>query len=185
MSQAVSAPITGACALSGGKSAKATEMSAGNVGRESPSRRAVLAGAALLSLAGPALAASNEPGADRSAWDHACHEYRRLKLRMDAYYALGPFAWLNDDYDRAKLQEAHDPATFDAALTALRAEEDAQMQYYRPVTAAAVTLIKTPAPDLDAVTIKIQAHKDMIEGMIDEERQSWVYIDADLRRLVL
>lgn len=36
MSQAVSAPITGAHVFTGGKSDKATDMSAGIVGRESP-----------------------------------------------------------------------------------------------------------------------------------------------------
>lgn len=184
MSQAVAAPSTGDPIVTGGKSVKSTTLSAENVGQKSPSRRAVLAGLALAS-ATPVLAQAATGGPDRSDWDRAYHEYRRLKLRMDAYYALGPFDWVNEEYEDAKRLKQSNPDAFDMADAALRAEESVQGDYFRPATDAAVALIQIAAPDLDAVAIKIQVHKDMIAGMIDEEKNSWSCIEADLRRLAL
>lgn len=182
MSQAVAAPSTGDPIVTGGISANGTVLSAGNAGQKSPSRRAVLAGLAMAS-ATPVLAQAATGGPDRSDWDRAYHEYRRLKLRMDAYYALGPFDLVNEEYEDAKRSKESDPDAFDRADAALRAEEEAQGDYYRPATDAAVTLIRIAAPDLDAVAIKIQVHKDMIAGMIDEEKMTWSCIETDLRRL--
>jgi len=147
----------------------------------SVSRRAALSIAAVTPLA-PALAAV-PPTPDRAAWDRAYHEYRRLKLRMDAYYALGPMYWLNEEYEHARRDEARDPDAYDAAHDALRSEEEKQVSYYQPVSSAARILVRTPAPDLDAVAAKLQAHKDMIEGCLADEKQTWTFIESDLRRL--
>lgn len=147
----------------------------------SVSRRVALSIAATVPLT-PALAVAS-PAPDRAAWAHAYQEYRRLKLRMDAYYALGPMHWLNEEYEYARRQEENDPETYDAATAALRAEENEQVRYYKPVTVAALALVQLPAPDLDAIATKMQVHKDTLEGMIDHEKITWGCIEDDLRRL--
>lgn len=147
------------------------------------SRRAALSLTAAVPMA-PALATA-APLPDRAAWDHAYHEYRRLKLRMDAYYALGPMHWLNEEYEYARRDEERDPDAYDVAYDALRSEEEKQVSYYQPVSSAARILVRTPAPDLDAVAAKLQAHKDMIEGCVADEKQTWAFIESDLRRLAL
>lgn len=149
----------------------------------SVSRRVALSMAATAPVL-PALAAV-PPSSDRAAWDRAYHEYRRLKLRMEAYYALGPMHWLNEEYEFARREELRDPEAYEAAHDALRSEEEKQLSYYQPASFAARVLVKTPAPDLDAVAAKMQAHKDMIEGCIDYEKQTWTFIESDLRRLAI
>lgn len=147
------------------------------------SRRAALSMAAAIPVI-PAMAATQLP-VDRAAWDSAYHEYRRLKLRMDAYYTLGPMHWANEDHQYEKMNKESDPAALAAADTVLRAEEDAQEPYYRPVSVAALALMKIAAPDLDAVAAKMQVHKDIVDGLIEGERDTWDCIEADLRRLAL
>jgi len=181
MSQAVSAPITGDLSVAPGKSPNFAGMSPGFTEQESPSRRAVLAGM-MLAPAAPALAASVPASPDRSAWDRAYHEYRRLRLRMDAYYALGPMNWANEAFCLAKLNRDEEPEKFDEAADALRNEEGETGRYYKPVDAAAIALVRMPAPDLDAVAFKIKLHDDHLSAS-DDEKIAWAYIEDDLRRL--
>ncbi|WP_313332146.1 hypothetical protein [Sphingobium yanoikuyae] len=146
------------------------------------SRRVALSMAAAVS-ASPALAAA-APVHDRAAWDRAYHEYRRLRLRMDAYYKLGPFNWANEEHTQARLSKATDPNRFSAADRELRSEEERQAEYYRPVDAMALELINIPAHDLDAVAIKMKLHDDHLAAS-EHDRVAWGQIEIDLRRLAL
>lgn len=119
---------------------------------------------------------------DRSAWDRAHHEYRRLRLRMDAYYALGPMDWANEAYRQANIYRTTEPEKFEQAINALHAEEEEQARYYEPVDAAAITLVRMPAPDLDAVAFKIKLHEDHLAAT-KIDRITWACIEDDLRRL--
>ena len=145
-------------------------------------RRAALSIAAAVPVA-PALAAGSTLP-DRDTWDRACHEYRRLKLLMDAYYALGPLNWANEEYSRAKRWEGTGSKRYELADQHLRREEDEQDQYYKPVDAAALTLMQIPAPDLNAVALKIKLHDKHLAGT-DDEQVAWRFIADDLRRLAL
>ena len=180
MSQAVAAPSTGDPIVTGGKSANSTELSAGKSAARSPSRRDLLAGAGLAMLA-PAAAASTASGV-RAAWDNALYEYHRLKIRQDAYYAIGPMDWVSEAYTVASIQKVADPVGFERAFAAVRAEEDASYRIYEPTRDAAIALVKTPAPDLDAVRFKMTLHKDHLESTANE-RLAWSCIVADLERL--
>lgn len=120
---------------------------------------------------------------DRSAWDRALYEYRRLKLRMDAYYEIGPYAWANEAHSYAAPNRISDPGTADAALAALRVEEDRSDQFYLLVTEAVLALIALPAPDLDSVSIKIDLHKRHLDGLFVHEQETWPAIETDLARL--
>lgn len=179
MSQAVAAPNTGDPFLTGGKSAKATDNSTGIVGSQSPTRRAVLGAMALAPIAAGSVA-SAAPAL--SAWASAYHEYRRLRLLMQAYYDLGPMNWVSEDYLRLKLVKGLDPAILATAAAALQQQEDQTERYYGPVRDAARALMRLPAPDLDAVAVKMGLHKDDLEGTDDHEL-AWTCIQSDLERL--
>lgn len=148
------------------------------------SRRAAIGALATVpaALTPAALAASIPAPSDRSAWDRAYYEYRLLRLRMDAYYALGPFEWANEAFVLAQIMKATEPEKFEDAAKKLDAQEAEQLRYYKPVDAVALALVKMPAPDLDAVTVKLQLHKDHLEGT-DNDRITWACIEDDLTRL--
>lgn len=84
MSQAVAAPSTGDPFLKGGKSANATGTPRGNIGRQSPSRRAVLAGMLLAPAAAaiPTVVAASD---NTSMWDEALRGWRKADADYDAF----------------------------------------------------------------------------------------------------
>lgn len=182
MSQAAAAPSTGEPFVTGGKSAISTDLSAGKIGAASPSRRAVLTGVAIASAA-VVLPAVASPPTDRMAWDRAVHEYRRLKLRMEAYYTLGPSEWVNEACKMAKLTHGQGSEQHLKAKEAAYAEEDQGEGYWGPVDAAALILVELPEPDLDAVAMKIQLHKGHLESTTEHDRLAWSCIERDLARL--
>lgn len=151
---------------------------------ETVGRRDLLAGLALAAattaLTVPAAAAV----ADRSVWDRAAYEYRRLKLRKDAYYSLGPMDWVNERYAIAHMERGSDPEECARAFEAVGEEERVCAQYYGPVDAAALALVRMPAPDLDAVAMKIELHKAHLEGG-EHGQVAWHEIEADLKRLAI
>lgn len=174
MSQAVSAPNTGEPFVTGGKSADVTA-----------SRRGLLAGLALLAPAGALAteaAAATQPGVDRTLWDKAHHEYRRLTMLDDAYYKLGPVEWANEAFEQAKLQRDSDPDALRRAGEALHKATMASEAYYVPAREAALVLVRTPAPDLDAVLVKMELHDRHLESTVHNEL-TWTCIVADLERL--
>lgn len=181
MSQAVAAPSTGDPFLTGGKSANAADIPTGNIGQNSPSRRTVLASLALASVASVMI--PTEAGAvSRSEWDRAHNEYRRLRMLMDAYYDLGPMDWANEGFLLHQRLKDTDPIGYEAAVHELRKQEDQSERYYMPVRAAAEKLVRLPAPDLDAVAIKMSLHKSDLEGT-EHHELAWLCIEADLKRL--
>jgi hypothetical protein len=101
---------------------------------------------------------------------------------MDAFYTLGQMAWANERCDHASLNRVNVPEAFSAALADVRLLEDGAVQFYRPATMAALALIELPAPDLDAVELKIELHKAHLEGG-DFDQVAWPAIEADLSRL--
>jgi hypothetical protein len=119
---------------------------------------------------------------DRLAWDEAYHEYRRRKLLCDAWYALGPMDWANEAECHARMRRDSEPAAYRRAVDAYRAMEDEAERYYGPPRDAALTLLRLPAPDLDAVTIKMAVHNDQLEGT-EHNALAWTCIVADLERL--
>lgn len=183
MSQAIAAPSTGEPIVTGGNSANPTEMSSGKCAAQSPSRRDLLAGAGLAMLAPVAADATASIAPDvRAAWAAVVHEYDRLKIRDDAYYALGPMDWVSTEYEFAFRTKTSDPDRFEKAFAAVRAEEDSSWRIYEPTRDAAIAVIKTPAPDLEAVRLKMTLHKDHLEST-ENERLAWSCIVADLERL--
>jgi hypothetical protein len=176
MSQADAAPNTGDPFSTDGKSVDPTA-----------SRRGLLAGAGLAMLAPLAAAARPVPPVpvpDRQAWDRAYHEYQRLKLLQEAYYSLGPWERANDAFDLAKIRRASEPAAFERAMARLSAVEAEAARYVDPVHDAAVALMKTYAPDLAAVAVKIKLHKDELEAT-DHNEIAWTCILADLERMAV
>lgn len=119
----------------------------------------------------------------RSAWDRAYHEYRRLKLRMEAYYALGPMAWANEACGMAGYYKDDAPEEYQESLAALRQEEEVSPTLYEPVNEAALVLMRLPAPDLEAVAVKIALHKECFEACTEYDRLAWSCIELDLQKL--
>ncbi|ETI58937.1 hypothetical protein C100_22400 [Sphingobium sp. C100] len=121
-------------------------------------------------------------GCGRIAWDEAYHEYRRRKLLCDAWYDLGPMDWANEAEAMARLHRDSEPTAYRRAVEAYRALEDESECYYGPPRDAALGLMRMPAPDLDAVAVKMVVHKDHLEGTA-HHALAWSCILADLERL--
>lgn len=156
-------------------------------------RRAFLTGMAAI----PALAMTAQPAAasSRSTWDAAVFNWKAACITQEAYSEIGPLAEANDRYrdDTDKLATRYGSirrakanvqgkAAIEAAFARVTAVEDEGRRHYEAADRAAVQLLRTPAPDIDAVRIKIQVTKDH-DLHISLESEPWTIITRDLERL--
>jgi hypothetical protein len=154
-------------------------------GREpSISRRRVLGAAAaipLLSLA-PVRAEPIEAPADRELWDRNLARYQSLAARAKKAEETGWFRASNERFYRESADPDTDPKAAFARVT--RAENLFWHRCTAPMQEAAVALVLTPAPDLEALRQKLavilahQLHKDR-----SMERDCIDVLDYDVKRI--
>jgi hypothetical protein len=157
-------------------------------------RRAFIAGLALTpaAIATPALAQEADR---RLAWEDALHEWKRACALRDAFYEIGPMEWANNQWgwdqralegkygslEKARLHP-QGKLEYDRAWNASRNVEAVQDQYYEPADDAAWRLLRTPAPDVDAVRIKLDAvKKHELHLHNDRGGEPWRIIERELR----
>lgn len=140
-----------------------------------PTRRSILA----LLTAAPAAAALSpaaaSPSPSRSEWDRRLHRYRCLAALAEAEQKFGAFAeaeaaWGNSRIGRAEIE---------AAETAIHRD------YYVPLWQAALLLMRTPAPDLDAALVKIsliREHELNYDASV-ADGEAMAIVREDLRRV--
>jgi len=139
--------------------------------------------------------------AERDLWDRTLARYQAAKLISSASEAWGPHHLANDDYEReqASVCDVRLPAAFRAALAAntkkaakweafftrFRAvEEFLNTAIYRPMWAAELDLARCPAPDMDALRIKLDIIKDdEVWNGEDVDGECWEAVLADVERL--
>jgi hypothetical protein len=120
--------------------------------------------------------------ADRILWNERLARYRRLAARAQVAAETGWFRAANDRFYRESLERAEDRETAFDRLD--RAENLFWRRCIAPLHQAAVALMLTLAPDLDALRTKlaiIRAHQ--LYEPDDMERDTLVVIDEDLRKL--
>lgn len=177
MHQAVIADSTASPFSSGGKSEAIPLFLAAT-----PSRRAMFAGMAGIAAAAavPATAAASS----RSEWDRRVLAYRAAELLRRADEKFGALANAMEAWLVAK-HESGDEKPSDGAFERIRtAEERHYRAYCDQVEEAAIALAMTPAPNLDAVEIKLAVIER--EDLAGSERPLPLMdmIAADVRRLV-
>lgn len=152
-------------------------------------RRAFLTGMAAI----PAVALTAQPAAasPRASWDAALFNWKAACIMQEAYSEIGPLAEANDLYRNdtdvlatryGSLRRAKANAQGKAAFARVTAVEDEGRRHYEAADQAAVQLLRTPAPDIDAVRLKIQVIKDH-DLHISLESEPWTIITRDLERL--
>jgi hypothetical protein len=118
----------------------------------STSRRALLGAAASLPVL--AIAPSTAAGVgDRAEWDRRLARYRSLAARAKAAAETGWFRAANDRYYRECVDPAADRKVAFARVD--RAEDLYWRRCTNPMQKAAVALVVTPVPDLEALRAKI------------------------------
>jgi hypothetical protein len=141
---------------------------------------------------------SNSPVATvQNAWDAALTEWKAARGLMDGFYAIGSMYRANDDWTRSGYDLETEFGSIDAAkrhptgkrkvdkrFAAYAKVEETQSDYYEPADEAARRLIRTPAPNVDAVLLKIEVTKThelhFAEDMGDEP---WQIIASELRAM--
>jgi len=129
----------------------------------STTRRALLGAAASLPVlafptsARPARNRGTPPAADQAEWNARLTRYRHLAARAEAAAETGWFRAANDRY----AAECANPATDRTAAFARldRAEDLYWRRCTAPMQEAAVALVLTRAPDLEAVRLKLTAFR--------------------------
>lgn len=134
---------------------------------------------------------------DVTAWRAALAEWQRARALMDAFYDIGPMYRASEDWrlGRQDLVDTYgsidnakqDPAgaqEFERIWSHHKSWEDRQEEFYGPADEAARQLILTPAPDLDAILVKIDVtkkHELHFENEMGGE--PWDIISAELRAI--
>lgn len=129
-------------------------------------------------------------------WDRLHHAYRLAVALYDANDAFGYTKAINNEHDRLRydLDQKYGnwrkaPAVDQAAVRAsLQRCNDASERsldlYVNPADRAAIALMLTPAPDVDAVHIKIAiAAKHELDNTTGMPREPMDIIIEDVRRL--
>ena len=134
------------------------------------SRRAILGGIALAgAVAAAPSAATASLSADRQVWNRRVAEWRKLNALMNAERKWGACSRSNEDLKRLEYEMVAKHGTWQAAFAseedgarcaAFNKESDALCaaevaNYVDPADRAAIALALTPAPDLDAMLLKI------------------------------
>ncbi|MEA3036646.1 MAG: hypothetical protein QOH04_2418 [Sphingomonadales bacterium] len=120
--------------------------------------------------------------ADRTLWNNRLARYRRLAARAKAAAETGWFRAANDRYYRACADPTADRKTAFARVN--RAEDQFWRRCTAPLQQAAVALVLTPAPDLEALRVKlavIRAHQLHEEGSMS--RDCFEVLERDVDRL--
>lgn len=168
MSQAVSAPITGARSFTGGKSVKATDISTGIVGQESPSRRAVLTG---MMLAPAVVACSSTASATPDFSDPML-----LSRRIDSAFWAQRDIWLSIKSDwRAA----------DAAGYLTDEENDT---FCKRLDAAEYSMVTCRILTLSALYAKMEAIREEPQNLLRHKDDPTMMFDAimwDVEHLIM
>lgn len=171
MSQAVSAPSTGDPFLTGGKSANATDIPTGNIGRQSPSRRAVLAGM-LLAPAAAAMPTVVAAADQAEAWEDPVLQSKRV----DAIFWAQRDKWM-------RVREAWKADDARAYLT--DAEND---RYCAEVESAEYSMMTCRIVTLPALYAKMQAIQEEPENKLHGGNDPTTMFDVlmwDVERLIM
>ncbi|HEY1606570.1 MAG TPA: hypothetical protein VGF77_13340 [Allosphingosinicella sp.] len=151
----------------------------------------------MAALAGPAIAAP--PTSGRTLWDRRLHEYRRLQALDDASNAFGPYSLAKEEYDLVclrlgvpdtarwsseSLSEADRKEFHEAGRTMDRKCDVYMDAYYCPAQDAAIALLLTPAPDLEAALTKIAIIKQHdLHTLTRVPRDCFEVVAEDMARL--
>lgn len=151
-----------------------------------------------LAIAPPALALSASALASpvpTNAWDNAVKSWRLACALQDAFYKIGPMREANRDYELRKTEiaerygslgkaraNAKGAEELDRAFDVMTGAEDLSVKYVTDADRAAERMLRVPAPDIEAVRVKIDAAKDhaLVDDLGDEV---WRIISADIVRL--
>lgn len=165
------------------------------------SRRALLGA---LAIAAPAAAApvglSCTPAADRALWDQRVNRLRLLQALVKAGDAFGPNYYAGETFQMGKWKIESEFGSWNKAwrdsngrkqCEALNAADNASSDvtyraYYLPSLTAALLLLRTPAPDTEAVLTKIAVVEEF-ELYCDTtlgEGEAFNIVAADIARLL-
>jgi hypothetical protein len=168
------------------------------MGALNPSRRGMLTAIAV----GPAAIAAaplHAPIADRALWDRRRDRFAILKALRDADEAFGRCADGNRAYDlfRRIVRERHGTNDKRRVPAETQAEWDVEFEkmnasdaiftarFCKPADLAAIELIMTPAPDLDAALLKIEIIKDFeLWNTYEVPVDCMDLVSADMARLL-
>jgi hypothetical protein len=146
-------------------------------------RRALLGAAAVLpiaALASPSVIAApdpirgKQPSRSTEIWTRRLARYRRLYARAKAEEETGAFRAANDRHDEAFAEitarygswpkalrsKTGKPLCAAASVRIAAAESAYCREYTEPLEKVALALMRTPAPDLDALRAKIEVMRD-------------------------
>lgn len=153
--------------------------------------RALAAVPPTLAISNPALADTVQP----NLWDQAVTRWQIACARQDAFCKVGPMREANDRFDQMK----HDLIEHFGSMKAAKADpigarelarvfdattvaEEQAVSYFTAAEHAATLLLRTPAPNVDAVQLKIRVVKE--HGLTNDlGTEPWRIISADLDRL--
>lgn len=132
-----------------------------------------------------------------AAWESAVAEWQRMRALMDAFYEIGPMYRSNEEWSRTRrdLEDRYgsianakeDPIgckELDEKWTVCVANDARQPEFYDPADEAARVLVRTPAPHLNAVLLKIEVTKrHELHFADDMDAEPWTIIEAELRAM--
>ena len=130
-------------------------------------------------------------------WEAAVIDWKAARGLMDAFYAIGPMYRAHADWtcsgfdldaEYGSVDEAKKHPTgrrkVEKRFAAYSKVEETQSDYYEPADEAARRLIRTPAPDIEAVLIKIEVTKlHELHFAEDMGHEPWQIIASELRAI--
>lgn len=138
----------------------------------------------------PATATTHTPD---PRWNRRVARYRRARALMEADYAFGDNAKANEAFNTARAEAVRavgegrldEHPGFPEAWEAMsRADEERFRRYIRPADLAAMLVVLTPAPNLEAALLKVEIIKEHeLDNYSPMPRDPFGIVLEDMRRL--